>query len=150
MIEVPSAAIMADEIASEADFLSIGTNDLIQYTLAVDRGNEEVSYLYEPLHPAILRLLKTVCDAGKSRNIEVSVCGEMAGGPLCFLLLLGLGLSELSMNPVSIPRVKKLMRSVTFRQAKEVLDRALDCKTATEVEHLVKRETAKIEGFPAL
>lgn len=148
MIEIPGAALMADEIAAEVDFLSIGTNDLIQYTLAVDRVNEDVSYLYEPLHPAVLRLLKMICDAGKSRNIEVSLCGEMAGNPLCFMILLGLGLSELSMNPVSIPRVKKLTRSVTFRQAKEILDRALDCRTAAEVEHILRRETAKIEGFP--
>jgi len=150
MIETPSAAIMADEIASETDFLSIGTNDLIQYTLAVDRVNEEVSYLYEPLHPAVLRLLKITCDAARSRNVGVSLCGEMAGDPLCFLLLLGLGLTELSMNAVSIPRVKKLTRSVTFRQANELLDRALNSKTATEVEHLVRREAAKIEGFPKI
>jgi phosphoenolpyruvate-protein phosphotransferase (PTS system enzyme I) len=143
MVETPSAALMADELASEADFLSIGTNDLIQYTLAVDRVNEEVSYLYEPLHPAVLRLLRIISDAGRSRNIEVSVCGEMAGDPLCFLILLGLGLTELSMNPLSIPRVKKLTRSVTFRQAKQLLDRAIDCKTATDVEHLVRRETQK-------
>jgi phosphotransferase system enzyme I (PtsI) len=148
MVEIPSAAIMADEFAAEVDFMSIGTNDLIQYTLAVDRTNEEVSYLYEPLHPAVLRLLKTICDAGKERNIEISVCGEMAGDPLCFLLLLGLGLTELSMNPLSIPKVKKLTRSVTFRQAKELLDKALHCKTANEIEHLARRESSKIEGFP--
>lgn len=145
MVETPSAALMADELASEADFLSIGTNDLIQYTLAVDRVNEEVSHLYEPLHPAVLRLLRIISDAGRSRNIDVSICGEMAGDPLCFLILLGLGLTELSMNPFSIPRVKKLTRSVTFRQAKQLLDRAIDCKTATEVEHLVRRETQKIQ-----
>lgn len=150
MIETPSAAIMADEIAGETDFLSIGTNDLIQYTLAVDRVNEEVSYLYEPLHPAVLRLLKMVCDAGRSRNVGVSLCGEMAGDPLCFLLLLGLGLTELSMNAVSIPRVKKLTRSVTFRQANELLDRALNCKTASEVEHLIRKEASKIQGFPQI
>lgn len=143
MVETPAAALMADELASEADFLSIGTNDLIQYTLAVDRVNEEVSHLYEPLHPAVLRLLRIISDAGRSRNIEVSVCGEMAGDPLCFLILLGLGLTELSMNPFSIPRVKKLTRSVTFRQAKQLLDRAIGCKTASEVEHLVRRETQK-------
>lgn len=150
MIEIPSAAIMSDDFAREVDFLSIGTNDLIQYTLAVDRTNEDVSYLYDPLHPAVLRLLKMVCDAGKSRNVEVSLCGEMAGHPLCFPILLGLGLSELSMNAASIPRVKRLTRSVTFRQAKEILDAALDCKTAGEVEHLIKREVAKIPGFPAV
>ncbi len=148
MVEIPSAAIMADKMAGECDFLSIGTNDLIQYTLAVDRVNDEVSYLYEPLHPAVLRLLRMVCDAAKAQNIEVSLCGEMAGDPLCFLILLGLGLTEMSMNPFSIPRVKKLTRSVTFRQAKELLDRALECKLASEVEHLVKKEASKINDFP--
>jgi len=147
MVETPAAALMAEELSAEADFLSIGTNDLIQYTLAVDRVNEEVSYLYEPLHPAVLRLLKIISDAGRERNIDVSLCGEMAGDPLCFLILLGLGLTELSMTPVSIPRVKKLTRSVTFRQAKLLLDRAIVCKTASEVEHLVRRETQKIQGF---
>ncbi|HEX5037417.1 MAG TPA: phosphoenolpyruvate--protein phosphotransferase [bacterium] len=147
MVETPAAALMADELAAETDFLSIGTNDLIQYTLAVDRVNEEVSYLYEPLHPAVLRLLRIISDAGRSQKIDVSVCGEMAGDPLCFLILLGLGLTELSMNPFSIPRVKKLTRSVTFRQAKELLDRAIVCRTATEVEHLVRREVQKIQGF---
>ncbi len=150
MIEIPSAAIMADDLASEVDFLSIGTNDLIQYTLAVDRADEDVSYLYEPLHPAILRLLKIVCDAGKSCNIPVSLCGEMAGNPLYFMILMGLGLSELSMNPVSIPRVKKILRSVTFRQAKEILDRCLLLKTANEVEHLLKKEMGKVPGLDLL
>ncbi len=150
MIEVPSAALMADEIAAEADFLSIGTNDLTQYTLAVDRDNDHVSALYEPLHPAVLKLLKLTCEAAQRRRIDVSICGEMAGDPCSFLLLLGLGLTELSMNPVSIPRVKKLTRMVTFRQAKELLDRALLCRTASEIESLVKREAAKIKGFPSL
>jgi len=145
MVETPAAALMANELAREVDFLSIGTNDLTQYTLAVDRANEEVSYLYEPLHPAVIRLLKMICDAGKSQNIEISLCGEMAGDPACFLLLLGLGLSELSMNPLSIPRVKKLIREVTFRQARELLDRVLDCKSATEVEHMVQRENSKLD-----
>jgi phosphotransferase system enzyme I (PtsI) len=150
MVEVPSTAIMADVFASEVDFFSIGTNDLIQYVLAVDRDNDAVSYLYEPLHPAVLRLLKGVCDAARAKNIEVTLCGEMAGNPLYFLCLLGLGLTELSMNPVSIPRVKRLTRAVNFRQASELLDRALNCKTATEVEHLIKRESLKIPGFPKL
>ncbi len=150
MVEVPSVAIMAEDFASEVDFFSIGTNDLIQYVLAVDRDNDAVSYLYEPLHPAVLKLLKGVCDAARARNIEVSLCGEMAGNPLFFLCLLGTGLTELSMNPVSIPRVKRLTRAVSFRQAADLLNRALDCKTASEVEHLIRREASKIEGFPDL
>ncbi len=148
MIEVPSAAIMADQIAKEVDFLSIGTNDLIQYTLAVDRINEEVSYLYEPLHPSILRLLKMTAQAGRERNIEVSVCGEMAGNPLCFVMLLGLGLTALSLNPVSIPRIKKLSRLLPFRLAQELLEEALNSKTASEVESLIRREVSKIPNFP--
>lgn len=150
MVETPAAAMIAVELARETDFLSIGTNDLIQYTLAVDRGNEDVSYLFEPLHPAVLRLLKIICDAGKSQNIDISVCGEMAGNPLYFMILLGLGFAELSMNPVSIPKVKRLIRAASFRHANEMFNRAITCKTSTEIEHLIKRETAKITGFPKL
>lgn len=145
MIEVPAAALMADSIASEVDFMSIGTNDLIQYTLAIDRINDHISYLYEPLHPAVLRLLKHVVEAGRQKKIEVSLCGEMAGDPLYLLILLGLGLSELSMNPCSIPRVKRILRQVTFKTASDLFDKALTCKTASEVKNLVKREMAKIE-----
>ncbi len=150
MVETPAAALIAVELARETDFLSIGTNDLIQYTLAVDRGNEDVSYLFEPLHPAVLRLLRMICDAGKSQNVEISVCGEMAGNPLYFMILLGLGFAELSMNPVSIPKVKQLIRAVNFRHANEIFNRAVTCKTSAEIEHLIKKETAKIAGFPKL
>lgn len=143
MIETPSAAIMAEAIASEVDFMSIGTNDLVQYTLAVDRGNDDVSYLYTPLHPAILKLLKIISDAGKSQNIEVSLCGEMAGNPLYLILLLGLGLSELSMGAASILKVKKLLRNLHFRQSQVILNKALHLKTADEVENLLKRELQK-------
>src|SRR5262249_2748996 len=103
MIEMPSAALIADLIAREVDFFSIGTNDLIQYTLAIDRVNEHVSYLYRPLHPAILRILRFVAEAARDRKIPVSMCGEMAGEPLLALVLVGLGLVELSMNAVAIP-----------------------------------------------
>ncbi|MDO8461690.1 MAG: phosphoenolpyruvate--protein phosphotransferase, partial [Deltaproteobacteria bacterium] len=144
MIEVPSAAIMSDAIAGEVDFLSIGTNDLIQYSIAIDRVNEHVAYLYEPLHPAILRLLNQITEAGRQKNIEVSVCGEMAGEPLYLLILLGLGLTELSMNPLSIPRVKKILRQVTFKQGAELVEKALACKTSSDVEHLVRKEMSKI------
>lgn len=143
MIETPSAALMAEEIASEVDFMSIGTNDLTQYTLAVDRGNDDVSYLYNPLHPSVLKLLKLITDAGKSQNIEVSLCGEMAGNPLYLIILLGLGLSELSMGAASILKVKKLLRSLHFRKCQSVLSKALLLKTTEEIENLLKREIQK-------
>lgn len=143
MIETPSAAMIAEDLASEVDFFSIGTNDLIQYTLAVDRENDDVSYLYEPLHPAILRLLKMICSAGLSRNIDISLCGEMAGHPLYLILLLGLGLTELSMNASSIPRVKKLLRSLSYKNSQDFLDKALCLKTAQEIESLLKKELQK-------
>ena len=111
MVELPSAALIADRLARECDFLSIGTNDLIQYTLAIDRQNKEVAYLYRPMHLAVLRTLVMICDAGRRAGIPVSMCGEMAGEPLYALVLLGLGLSELSMNGPSIPLVKRVMRA---------------------------------------
>jgi phosphoenolpyruvate-protein phosphotransferase (PTS system enzyme I) len=148
MIEVPAAAMIADFIAAEVDFMSIGTNDLIQYTLAIDRINEHVAYLYQPLHPAILLLLQRIVAAGKKMKIDVSICGEMAGEPLYFLILLGLGLTELSMNPVSIPRVKQILPYISFHKATETLDKALTCKTASEVESLLKKVATKIQNFP--
>ena len=111
MIEMPSAALSADFLAEECDFFSIGTNDLIQYTMAVDRVNEYVSYLYEPLHPSLLRLLGEVARAAKAANIPVTVCGEMAGEPMIAPVLIGLGIRELSMSAVSVPEVKALVRA---------------------------------------
>src|SRR5205823_14440005 len=106
MIEMPSAALTADLLARECDFFSIGTNDLIQYTMAVDRVNEYVSYLYEPLHPALIRLIENVARAANAANIPVTVCGEMAGEPMIAPVLVGLGIRELSMSAVSVPEVK--------------------------------------------
>jgi len=140
MVEVPSAVMIAEDLAREVDFLSIGTNDLIQYTLAVDRMNEHVAYLYKPLHPAILKMIKRVVDAALHHKIEVSVCGEMASEPLYILMLLGFGLSGLSMNAVSIPRVKRIIRAVPFKEAKDLLDKALQLSTESEIEALLKRE----------
>ncbi len=125
MIEVPSAAVIADLLADEADFFAIGTNDLIQYSLAIDRGNENVSYLYEPLHPALLRLIKFVIDAGKRAGIPVSMCGEMASDPVFAIVLLGLGLEIYSMNPSSIPVIKNVIRSLRYRDCKRIAEASL-------------------------
>jgi len=142
MIEVPSAAVIADLLATEADFFAIGTNDLIQYSLAIDRGNENVSYLYEPLHPALLRLIKFVIDAGKRAGIPVSMCGEMAADPIYAIVLLGLGLEIYSMNPSSIPVVKNVIRSVRYKDCKRIAEMALQKKTAQEIEEFVIESVA--------
>ena len=140
MIEIPSAAVIADLLAREVDFFSVGTNDLIQYALAIDRVNEQVAYLYEPLHPAVLRMLRTVVSAAHNEGIWVSMCGEMAGDPLYSLLLVGLGFDELSMTPASIPLVKRIIRSITYNQAADLGHRLFGCATAQEVERLLRHE----------
>lgn len=142
MIEVPSAAVIADMLATEADFFAIGTNDLIQYSLAIDRGNENVSYLYEPLHPALLRLIKFVIDAGKRAGIPVSMCGEMASDPVYAIVLLGLGLEIYSMNPSSIPVIKNVVRSVRYKDCRRIAEIALQKKTAQEIEEFVIESVA--------
>lgn len=142
MIEVPSAAVIADILAQESDFFAIGTNDLIQYSLAIDRSNENVSYLYEPLHPALLRLIKGVIDAGKKAGIPVSMCGEMAADPIYAIVLLGLGLETFSMNPSSIPVVKNVIRSVRYRDCRRIAEIALTRKTAQEIEEFVIESVA--------
>ncbi len=142
MVEVPSAALIADILAKETDFFSIGTNDLIQYSLAIDRSNENVSYLYEPLHPALLRLIKNVIDAGKGEGIPVSLCGEMAADPIYAVVLLGLGLEIFSMNPSSIPIIKHLVRSVRYRDCRRIAEMALQKRTAQEIEEFVIESVA--------
>ena len=137
MIEVPSAALTADLLAEHADFFSIGTNDLIQYCLAVDRTDDRVSKLYEPLHPAILRLLRLVARAGKRRGIPVSVCGEMAADPRLLPLLVGLGLDEFSMAPTAIPLAKQVLRGLDAGAAAHMAARALRARTAGEVHALL-------------
>lgn len=144
MIEVPSAALMASQFAKEVSFFSIGTNDLIQYTLAVDRTNEKVAGLYCPAHPAVLMLIRDVIRAAGRNNISVSVCGEMAGEPLYTLLLLGLGLSVFSMNGPDVPEVKKIIRSTTMTHAREVARRVMSFDSERQVMHFLREETRKI------
>jgi phosphotransferase system enzyme I (PtsI) len=144
MIEVPSAAMTADLLAQEADFFSIGTNDLIQYSLAVDRTNEKVAYLYEPTHPAVLRLIKNIIDSAHNAGIWVGMCGEMSGEPHMVLMLLGLGLDEFSMPPFVIPEVKYIIRSVTLKQAKAIALEALRLPTAREVEEYTQAKLREI------
>jgi len=146
MIEIPSAAITADILAREVDFFSIGTNDLIQYSLAIDRGNKYVSYLYEPLHPAIVRHIKGVVDLAHKGGIDVGICGEMAADPLYTLIFLGLGLDELSMHPIAIPRVKKVLRRSTRTEGEGLLKEVLQFSTAKETEYFIRKEMA--ERFP--
>jgi phosphotransferase system enzyme I (PtsI) len=146
MIEIPSAAIVADLLAQEAEFFSIGTNDLIQYSLAIDRVNEHVSYLYEPLHPAILRLIRRVVEAGHDAGIPVSMCGEMAGEPFYSYALLGLGLDELSMNAAAIPRVKRILRKSVAYEAKEFAGSLLLHATAAEIGRALRKKVEDL--FP--
>jgi len=148
MIEVPAAAMTADILAKEADFFSIGTNDLIQYTLAVHRINEEIAYLYEPLHPAVLRLIQRTVSAAQEEGIWVGMCGEMASDPVMIPVLLGMGLDELSMSPTAVPVAKKIIRSLTMGEAKEIADQAFSFLDAWEVEHYVCAEAMK--RFPEL
>jgi phosphotransferase system enzyme I (PtsI) len=143
MIEIPSAATIADLLAKEVDFFSIGTNDLIQYTLAIDRVNENVSYLYNPLHPAVLRLVRNVVDAAHSTGISVAMCGEMAGEPLYLPILLGLGIDELSMNPLCILKIKKILRSISYHDAQQLAAQVDQFKTATEIENFIQQELNK-------
>ncbi len=143
MIEIPSASDIADILAREVDFFSIGTNDLIQYALAVDRINEHVSYLYEPLHPAVLRIIRWVVQSGHQAGIPVAICGEMAAEPAYAVVLLGLGLDELSMNPVSIPKVKKVLRMSRFEESRSLVEQLFQFATASEIERFVRKWIAK-------
>ncbi len=144
MIEIPSAALTADILASEVDFFSIGTNDLIQYALAVDRINEKIAYLYEPAHPAVLRLLKTIIETGHSKKIWVGICGEMAGDPILTPVLVGLGLDEISTSPVMLPEIKKIIRSISFAEAQEITKFVLTLRTGIEVVNFLKLKYQQI------
>ena len=137
LVEVPSTAIMAESFAPEIDFFSLGTNDLIQYTLAVDRGMARVADLYDPFDPAVLRLINTVAESGRAHDVPTSICGEMAGDPLATMLLVGLGLEHLSMSPGLIPEVKEVIRAISDAQAREVAVACLEMRTGKEVrQHL--------------
>lgn len=146
MVETPAAAICSRELAREVDFMSIGTNDLIQYTLAVDRTNERVAQLYTPADPSILRLIRGVIREGRRAGIGVSLCGEMAGDPLFTILLVGMGLRTFSMAASNIPRVKKIIRSVTLADAERVRRRVLSFETEREVLNYLRDETRKVWG----
>jgi len=137
MIEVPAAAAMADHLLKEVDYLSIGTNDLIQYYLAVDRSNEFVSYLYKPLHPAVLRLIRSVIQAAVKAGKEVTVCGEMAADPLSALVLFGFGLRKFSMNPIFIPRIKKALRSIELETVEQAVAEAMGFRSSQEIEEFM-------------
>jgi phosphotransferase system enzyme I (PtsI) len=145
MIEMPSAAVIADHLAQHVDFFSIGTNDLIQYTMAVDRMNELVSYLYAPLHPALLRLIAMVIDAGKKHNIPVSICGEMAGDPLVALVLLGLGMRTLSMHAVAMFGVKESIARASIDELDLLATEIRQLSCATKVREAVEAFVSKVE-----
>ncbi|HKI33447.1 MAG TPA: phosphoenolpyruvate--protein phosphotransferase [Gemmataceae bacterium] len=144
MIEVPAAALMAEQMAREVDFFSIGTNDLTQYTLAADRTNENVAMLYTPGDPAVLRLIEMVVKAAKVHDVEVNVCGEMSGDPIYTMLLLGLGLRQLSVTPHNIPEVKKIIRSVTLDDATQVAQEAMRLETARDVNNYLREQTRRV------
>lgn len=145
MVEIPSAAVCADQLAQRADFLSIGTNDLIQYTMAVDRENPKVAYLYDCFNPAVLRLISMTIDAGKNSGIDVSMCGEMAGDPVSVFLLMGLGLRNFSMSPALVNPVKELVRKVSLKDACEVARSALGLSAPREIRKLLQERLKAYE-----
>lgn len=147
MIEVPSAALCADQLSAHAAFFSIGTNDLLQYLLAIDRTNEKVAYLYRPLHPAVLRCLRGVVQAAKAAKIGISVCGEMAGDSEYIPILLGMGVEQFSMNAGSIPKIKRLVREMTYKDCAKLVDEALAQTHVAKTEALVRNFVAKHTAF---
>jgi phosphotransferase system enzyme I (PtsI) len=144
MIEIPSAAIMAEELAKEVDFFSLGTNDLTQYTLAVDRGNAKVSRWYDHLHPAVLRLVAMTSQATKKQGIELGICGEMASDPLALPFLLGLGLDELSMSPSAIPKIKRLVRKFRADTARQIAQKVLSMREANEIRKYLEEAISQL------
>jgi phosphotransferase system enzyme I (PtsI) len=150
MVETPSAVLISDVLAKEADFFSVGSNDLIQYTLAVDRGNVRLAHLYEPFHPGVLRLIKRSVDVAHDNRIWIGLCGEMAGDPLAAVLLVGLGLDELSTSIYRVPEIKTVIRSVTYSDARDIVDECLRLPTASEVKSLLMRRLKRKLPKPML
>jgi phosphotransferase system enzyme I (PtsI) len=146
MVEIPSAALASDSLAKESDFFSIGTNDLIQYTLAVDRGNEKIAHLYQGFHPAVLKLIKESIDAARRNSIWVGLCGEMAADPLATTLLVGMGVDELSTSAMAIPEIKRIIRSITFEDAQKHAREVLELSTIEEVKRFLIEDYAKRFG----
>jgi phosphotransferase system enzyme I (PtsI) len=144
MIETPSAVMVADALAKEADFLSVGTNDLIQYALAIDRVNERVAHLYDPAHPAILRMLKMIVDTAKEAGVSLGICGEVAGDLSLVLIVIGLGVRELSMVATTIPEVKKLIRSVSLKDIEQLAQKTLNFSTAEDVKTEIRASVEKL------
>jgi phosphotransferase system enzyme I (PtsI) len=144
MVEVPAAVMMIDHFVQEVDFLSIGTNDLIQYTLAVDRSNRDVAGLYNAVDPSVLKLIQMSIAAANRRGIPVNVCGQMSSRPTYTMLLLGLGLRQLSVNAAAIPEIKKLCRSITIAQCEAVAEKAMAMETAANVRSMLKEELKKV------
>jgi phosphotransferase system enzyme I (PtsI) len=142
MVETPAAALTAPELARHVDFFSIGTNDLVQYTLAVDRGNSRLAKLYNPFHPAVVRLMDRVARAGREAGIEVSVCGEVAANPVAAFMLIGMRVDSLSVGPASLAEIKKVIRSVTFSEAEEAVHEAVRAATPDDV---VRALTSRLE-----
>ena len=149
MIEVPSAALTSDTLAARADFFSIGTNDLIQYTLAVDRGNEKVAYLYEPFHLGVLRLIRMTIENAHAHGIPVGMCGELAGDPLATVVLIGLGLDSFSMGPIGIPLIKRIVRSVGSMESEAFVRSLMPMKSGREIEHAVREWMENRLDFPS-
>jgi len=146
MVEIPSAVVIADLLAQEVDFFSIGTNDLIQYLLAIDRVNEHVSYLYKPLHPAVLRIIKRIIDVAHAAGIRVNMCGEMAGEAFYTPILVGFGIDELSMNALSLLRVKKVIRLISHLDSVQLVDTILRFSTWLEIDAFLRRELSERYG----
>jgi phosphotransferase system enzyme I (PtsI) len=140
MIEVPSAVVNADILAKYADFFSVGTNDLVQYLLAVERTSEKVAYLYNPLNLSVLRFLKQVTDTAKKSATHISICGEMAGEPQYTMVLLGLGFRHFSMSPIYMHQVKKIIRSVSIKECKSMVDSLLKLENTDDIEQMVRKK----------